>query len=106
MQYVTPIANLLTMSRNSKLGALYQHPTVEKTVVSNFHSTTQSAQVLSSQSHAVLAKKETKPVLAKHARPGEALKHRKKSHENQAPPAAKNLESLKEKQRNMVIGSH
>ena len=44
MQYVTPIANLLTMSRNSKLGALYQHPSVEKTVVSNFNSTTQSAQ--------------------------------------------------------------
>ena len=52
MQYVTPIANLVTISRNQKLATLYQHPSVEKTVAGNFNlSTSQSANVLSSLSH-------------------------------------------------------
>ena len=64
MQYVTPIAHLLSMSRNSKVGALYQHPSVEKTVVSNFNqSTSQSAHIMTSQSQTALGKKpETKAV--------------------------------------------
>ena len=40
--------------------------------------------------------------MVKHTKPGDALKQRKKSHENQAPLVVKNLESLKEKQRNMM----
>ena len=57
---------------------------------------------MSSQSHAVLGKKDPKSVMVKHTKPGDALKQRKKSHENQAPLVVKNLESLKEKQRNMM----
>ena len=84
MQHVTPIAQLISMSRNSKVGTLYQHPSIEKTIVSNFNqSTSQSANVPTSQSQTALGKKlELKSVLTKQAKPGDTLKMRKKSHEN------------------------
>ena len=102
MQYITPIAHLLTMSRNSRAGALCQHPSVEKTVATNFNaSNSQGALAPTSQSQTVPGKKAIKSALARQARPGESGKVPKKSSENQDGHPKKH-ETFKERQRQMA----
>ena len=56
--YVTPLANLFGLSRNSKQGTLYQHPSVEKKVSNTFNiSSSHSGVVVSSQSYTMPGKK-------------------------------------------------